>query len=123
MTQDQDAALHEDRASRSKTEWIGLIRTQEGTEIPCSVKDVSATGAKLSVSENIQLPYEFMLKVVGMDYVCAVALAWRVGNLVGVRIVKFAKLVPKRVLPADSHEATDWAPHQRHGTRRHRRLD
>jgi len=36
-----------------------------------------------------------MLKVVGKNFVCRVAVAWRKGNYAGVRIEQVGKLVPK----------------------------
>lgn len=64
-------------------------------EIPCTVKDVSKTGAKIAVSDSYHLPENFMLKIVGKDFVCRVKLAWRRGHFAGLRIEQVAKIAPK----------------------------
>lgn len=69
-----------------------MIRLFDGTEIPCNIKDISKSGAKLGVPETYELPSSFMLKIVGRDFVLRVTLAWRRGNYAGVRIDRIAKL-------------------------------
>ena len=93
------------RAPRNETNWIGVIRTSEGVEIPCTVKDVSKTGAKIGVPASYSLPDSFMLKVVGKDFVCRVTLAWRKGHFVGVRIEQIGKVAQKRAVAAEHPEA------------------
>lgn len=80
------------RETRNPTNWIAVIRLLDGAEIPCTVKDVSVSGAKLGVPESVVLPHTFMLKVVGRDFVCLVKLAWRRGNFAGVRIERVGRL-------------------------------
>lgn len=80
------------REDRSATNWIALIRLFDGTEIPCTVKDISKSGAKLGVPAAYELPASFMLRIVGRDFVLRVILAWRAGNYAGVRIERIAKL-------------------------------
>lgn len=80
------------REERLPTNWIAMIRLFDGTEIPCTVKDISKSGAKLGVPGSAALPPGFMLKVVGRDFVLRVTLAWRRGNYAGVRIDRIAKL-------------------------------
>ncbi|HJE23635.1 MAG TPA: PilZ domain-containing protein [Methylorubrum populi] len=80
------------REERSATNWIAIIRLFDGTEIPCNIKDISKSGAKLGVPETYELPSSFMLKIVGRDFVLRVTLAWRRGNYAGVRIDRIAKL-------------------------------
>ena len=94
MTNDHTSPSLE-RAPRAETNWIALIRTFEGVEIPCNVKDISKTGAKIGVPASYPLPDRFMLKIVGKDFVCRVSLAWRKGNFVGVHIEQFGKIAPK----------------------------
>src|SRR5687767_6978400 len=91
-----------ERPTRNETNWIGMIRTPEGMEIPCTVKDVSKTGAKVGVPASYSLPDSFMLKVVGMDFICRVKLAWRRGHFAGVLIEQFGKIVPKQTLAVES---------------------
>ena len=109
-----------ERAPRNETNWIATIRTYEGVEISCTVKDISKTGARIGLPSSCQLPGKFMLKVIGKDFVCRVSLAWRKGNFVGVHIDQFAKVAPK-VERADEPKAqiVD-APHKAIGVRRSR---
>ncbi len=89
------AALPE-RALRKETNWIAMIRTPDGIEIPCTVNDISATGARIGLPSSFELPDIFLLKVVGKDFLCRVKLAWRKGNFVGVHIEQFGK-IPQRI--------------------------
>ncbi|KQT45533.1 hypothetical protein ASG52_15375 [Methylobacterium sp. Leaf456] len=82
------------REARMATNWIAMIRLFDGTEIPCNVKDISKSGAKLGVPSSWELPASFMLKVVGRDFVMRVSLAWRRGHFAGVHIDRIAKLPP-----------------------------
>ncbi|MCE4222698.1 PilZ domain-containing protein [Methylobacterium sp. C25] len=77
---------------RRETNWIAMIRLADGTEIPCTVKDVSKSGARLGVPSKIELPDHFKFKVLGRDFVCAVKVAWRRGEYVGVTIEQVGKL-------------------------------
>lgn len=88
------------REERLPTNWIAMIRLFDGTEIPCTVKDISKSGAKLGVPGSAALPPGFMLKVVGRDFVLRVTLAWRRGNYAGVRIDRIAKLSAVEERPA-----------------------
>ncbi|WP_156375614.1 PilZ domain-containing protein [Methylobacterium sp. Leaf125] len=92
LADDTDIVL---RAPRADTNWIAIIRTLDGVEIPCTVKDVSKTGARIGVPASCPLPDTFMLKIVGKDIICRVSLAWRKGNFVGVHINQFGKITPK----------------------------
>lgn len=82
------------REERREPDWIALIRLPDGTEIPTTVKDISPSGARLTVPSSYTLPDQFMFKVVGRDFVCAVRLAWRRGDHIGVRIERVGKLAP-----------------------------
>lgn len=111
-----EAGLVARREERSATNWIAMIRLFDGTEIPCNVKDISKSGAKLGVPETYTLPPSFMLKIVGRDFVLRVILAWRRGNYAGVRIDRIAKLPVAEDKKAAASEA---APNYRSiGSRR-----
>lgn len=98
------------REARNETNWIAMIRLLDGTEIPCSVKDVSVSGAKLGVPEQVSLPDTFMLKVVGRNFVCLVKLAWRNGNYAGVRIERVGKLATPDPKPDGASDKSTDAP-------------
>ena len=80
------------REARSETNWIATIRFRDGTEVPCTVKDVSKSGAKIGVPASFALPDVFMLRIIGRDFLCLVRLAWRRGDYVGVRIERVGKV-------------------------------
>ena len=77
---------------RKDTNWIAMIRLLDGTEIPCNVRDISKSGAKLGVPQSYILPKKFMFKVIGRDFVCLVSLAWRRGDYAGVHIERVGKV-------------------------------
>ncbi|WP_264048542.1 PilZ domain-containing protein [Methylobacterium flocculans] len=108
-----------EREARAETNWIGVIRTSEGIEIPCTVKDVSKTGARIWVPASYHLPENFMLRVLGKDFVCKVAMAWRKGNFVGVRIERIGKL-PQKQAETIADSETVASKHQVIGSRRSR---
>lgn len=111
MSEDDSATVETSptarREERTATNWIALIRLFDGTEIPCNIKDISKSGAKLGVPEAYILPASFMLRILGRNFVLRVNLAWRRGNYAGVRIERIAKLtVAEEKKPA----ATDQLP-------------
>ncbi|MBE7244299.1 MAG: PilZ domain-containing protein [Actinomycetospora chiangmaiensis] len=87
----------ERREERKETNWIAKIRLFDGREIATTVKDVSTSGARLAVPEEMELPERFMFRVIGRDFVCAVKLMWRRGSNVGVQIERVGKLEAKPV--------------------------
>ena len=114
---DSDLVL---RAPRAETNWIAIIRTLDGVEIPCNVKDVSRTGAQIGVPASCPLPDVFMLKILGKDFVCRVSLAWRKGNFVGVHIEQFGKIAPRGELIEDTKAQAIDASYKAIGIRRSR---
>ncbi|WP_244478321.1 PilZ domain-containing protein [Methylobacterium sp. Leaf113] len=89
--QAQDAPVPR-REERSPTNWIATIRFRDGTEIPCTVKDVSKSGARICIGAKQDLPPVFMLRIIGRDFLCLVRVAWRRGDYVGVRIERVGKV-------------------------------
>lgn len=79
---------------RRETNWIAVIQLTDGTEIPCTLKDVSKSGAKLGVPGSCPLPETFRFRVIGRDFVCSAKLAWRRGDYAGVAIDQVAKFKP-----------------------------
>lgn len=105
ITSEQQSDPAGSREERREISWIALIRLQDGTEIPTIVKDISLSGAKLAVPESYALPERFMFKVIGRNFVCAVELAWRWGDYVGVRIEQVGKLPPSALKTVTSTTA------------------
>lgn len=108
------------RAPRAETNWIAVIRTLDGVEISCTVKDVSKTGARIGVPASCPLPHTFMLKIVGKDIICRVSLAWRKGNFVGVHINQFGKIAPKTENTQEAKAQTTDGSYKAIGVRRSR---
>jgi hypothetical protein len=120
MITDGPSASFGERAPRNETNWIGLIRTLEGVEIPCTVKDVSKTGAKIGVPASYELPDSFMLKVVGKDFVCRVKLAWRRGHFAGLIIEQVGKIAPRPSAAPEAPRVIADTGYKAVGTRRSR---
>ncbi|CAO4165392.1 PilZ domain-containing protein [Methylorubrum aminovorans] len=105
-----EASLVARREERTVTNWIAMIRLFDGTEIPCNIKDISKSGAKLGVPEAYTLPASFMLRILGRDFVLKVNLAWRRGNYAGVRIERIAKLpVPEEKKPVTVEQTPNYS--------------
>jgi hypothetical protein len=81
----------------------GLLFPGTRQPIPCAIRDSSSTGAKLELtsgknhpnSDSESMPDEFTLimRMDNMEVDCAVA--WRKGNMLGVRYVSPARALPK----------------------------
>lgn len=109
-TEQVEASLVARREERTLTNWIAMIRLFDGTEIPCNIKDISKSGAKLGVPEAYILPASFMLRILGRDFVLKVNLAWRRGNYAGVRIERIAKLpVPEEKKPVTVEQTPNYS--------------
>ena len=87
-----------------------MIRLPDGTEIPCNVKDVSKSGAKVGIPAYHVLPETFMLRIIGRDFVCLVRLAWRRGDYAGVRIERVGKVPPPKPVAAPAPQRETPAP-------------
>ena len=103
------------RDDRTSVDWIGMIRLVDGGEIPCTIKDVSRSGMKLTAPQDHPLPETFTLKVVGRNLVFRVRLAWRREHQVGVQIEQIARL-PKEA-PAEPAPRPEESGHRRLGSR------
>lgn len=108
------------RASdRTDVDWISIIRLGSGTEIPCAIKDVSASGMKVALSAEVDLPETFNIKVVGRDLIFNVRQAWRRGHFIGLTIQKIGKIPPpKQTSALEAKSSTPAADYNRIGARR-----
>lgn len=73
-------------ADRRRVLKAGLIAYNERhVTLPCGVRDMSASGARLSVTGSISAPdtFELIIEVDGIEVPCEVV--WRRGQEVGVR--------------------------------------
>ncbi|TXN71454.1 PilZ domain-containing protein [Methylobacterium sp. WL6] len=75
------------RSPRRKTMIIGALRTDDGDEIPCVVRDVSKEGARISVSQREPLSDCVELKLQGSQRSVRMRVMWRNGPLAGLSIL------------------------------------
>lgn len=65
-----------------------IERLADGAEIPCTLLDVSQTGARLMAREPEGVPDEFLLRLaVGRQALRRCAVVWRDGASMGVRFI------------------------------------
>ena len=81
--------MDEHRASpRKRTLLRGRIEySNRQFSLDCLIRDLSETGARLSVSENVPLPAKFDLHIPGRSEAVPVELCWRIRGGAGVRIL------------------------------------
>ncbi len=103
-----------DRRSRRREPTIlqGYIQIEgRATAIECTVRNISDTGAQISVHHPLQLPNEFTLSIPRRDHSSRVRIMWSRGKSYGVQFVQerteaistLAGLVPDRADGIDSH--------------------
>lgn len=76
---------------RQKLSWPGAITGRDGSFLgDCRISDVSASGAKLILADEVHVPEEFILKLTDKGVVrrlCKVM--WRSGQKIGVQFSQF----------------------------------
>lgn len=75
------------RGRRSKLEGSGKIALGLFRSVPCTVKDVSNSGARLGVREGQKLPRAFWLKIAGYRRKRRAETRWREGDQIGVEFI------------------------------------
>jgi hypothetical protein len=87
------------RAPRRRVLKSGTVAYNERhTTLPCSVRDISTTGARVQVEGSICAPdtFDLLIPLDGLEASCEVV--WRNGQEVGVRFITAPRMVaPKRV--------------------------
>lgn len=73
-------------AARRETMRLAKVILEDGETLPCVIRDLSLSGAKLSVARRHSLPREFLLSMTERDLTVPVRMAWRRGDFVGVTI-------------------------------------
>lgn len=88
MTEASTNASELRRADRVRT-IIGARAVFNGgrSSIDCQIRNISATGAKLMLSEGLSLPGHFDLDIPSRNKVHHVALRWRTKNAAGVEFL------------------------------------
>ena len=62
------------------------ITCPDGLEIPCILRDMSESGAKLSISQRHRLPEAFTLRVPGREHTYPVRRMWQRGDFAGIAL-------------------------------------
>ncbi|MGC5779350.1 PilZ domain-containing protein [Methylobacterium sp. NFXW15] len=73
--------------TRSPVTLLASIQLANGEKLPCVIRDLSSTGAKLAVSRRYELPTEFNLFVRGRETQFPVRRMWQRGDHVGVKLI------------------------------------
>jgi hypothetical protein len=78
------------RAKRQAFRCAGMIYARNGKLLaPCELQDISATGAKIALSQEIELPPEFFLSMSTDGQVRRYCkLAWQYSILAGVQFIE-----------------------------------
>lgn len=90
MARDRRSSTDDRRSGRRQDlRYAARIESlTDGTEIPCTLVDVSQTGARLLAREPEQVPDEFLLRLaVGRQALRHCAVVWRDGASIGVRFI------------------------------------
>jgi hypothetical protein len=76
------------RAERSRALLGARVVFNEGrTSADCQIRNLSITGARISVSASVVLPHEFLLAIPSRGQTCKVELRWRKADAAGVRFL------------------------------------
>ena len=80
------AATTEGRASeRTRTFLKAVIEFNNGAaKLDCTVKNISATGARIDIAASVNLPKEFNLQIPHRGEVLRVQMVWREKSSIGV---------------------------------------
>jgi hypothetical protein len=79
-----DGGEHHRAAHRQRTLKAAKVVLTDWTTIDCTIRDISATGARLVFGDAFALPEEFRVLIVMTDMVVPVRLLWQRGLTVGV---------------------------------------
>jgi hypothetical protein len=72
------------RAPRFRALLIASIVTRDRVPLNCTVNQLSATGARLSIATTIVLPEEFEIAIPQKNIACHARLVWREGDQAGI---------------------------------------
>jgi hypothetical protein len=81
-----ELATNARRAERLRTLIGAVAHFNEGrSSADCQIKNLSSTGARLSLSPTLPLPHEFLLQIPSRNQTYNVEVRWRKGEAVGVK--------------------------------------
>lgn len=76
------------KCERVRTLIHARVNFYEGSSsADCQIKDLSSTGARLSISAAVALPRDFLLEIPSLNHTHKAALRWRIGELAGVQFI------------------------------------
>src|SRR3954462_13829819 len=95
--------MDEQRAApRKRTLLRGRIEfNNRQSSLDCLIRDLSETGARLTISENVALPRRFDLHIPNRDHAVPVELCWRIRDAAGVRFSSEQESSCPQAIPAD----------------------
>jgi hypothetical protein len=107
------------RSLRRRVLKGGIVAFNGHSTLPCSVRDVSGTGARLRVTGSVSVPdtFELIIELDGLVAACEVVR--RNGNDIAVRFLSVPRLAP----PKRSQVVNPLAPAQTPSLRRKPKLD
>jgi hypothetical protein len=70
--------------SRETGPFAAVVRLYSGRLLPCTVLNVSETGAKLGLVRDINLPKQFELSIPAKNALWRVRVVWQQGKQLGV---------------------------------------
>jgi hypothetical protein len=85
------------QAPRRRVLKAGIVAFNDRyVSLPCTVRDISATGARLRVDGSINVPdkFELIVEIDGMEVLCEVVS--RKANQIAVRFVSPPRMLPPR---------------------------
>ena len=80
------------REARKNVSWVGHIKLHDGADLPCAIKDVSKSGAKIVVHSSFALSKSFDLIIDERNLILSVTVRWRQGNFVGIQIDRIRRI-------------------------------
>lgn len=90
MAKDRRSSINDRRSGRRQDlRYAARIESlTDGAEMPCTLLDVSQTGARLLARDPERVPDEFLLRLaVGRQALRHCAVVWRDGSTIGVRFI------------------------------------
>lgn len=73
-----------------------IVSTNYSSVVACSVRDISATGARIRCSNQNAVPREFQLLIQSDNWIRPVKVVWRQNDLVGLQFTGEARRAPPR---------------------------
>jgi hypothetical protein len=73
---------------RNRAKFAGLIGTSAAQRVPCTVQDISSTGARVTVRSSTTVPDNFTLQIPHVSATHMSEVVWRRGSELGVRFVR-----------------------------------